>query len=314
MPCSPARDVAQPGNGNMPRVPVAARAVVWLARAAWLVVAVAGGEAVGDALAEHARPVQVAGTAAAWAAWALGAFALAVPGVVTLTLARAVVPGSLVVAAVALADHGDPDTGIALVAPAMAASFLVGTAEFGRVYLQASAYGAEARFGLRPPLGYLAACVATWLVVATAAALVVPALAAEAWLLGAICAAVTAGGVTLLPRRWHQLSRRWFVIVPAGLVVHDPVVLAETLMLPRPTVASVTLDDVGAGRHSAADLTGPTPGVGVEVRLAEPTSAVLGPTPARRDGAKLHVSAFVVAPTRPGSVVKGAAAAGYPTA
>jgi hypothetical protein len=287
---------------------------VWLARVAWLLVAVAGGAAIGDALGEHARPVQVAGTAAAWAAWALGALALAVPGVATLTLARAVVPGSLVVAVIALADHGDPDTGIALVAPAMAASFLVGTAEFGRVYLQASAYGAEARYGLRPPLGFLVACVATWLVVATAAVLVVPSLAAEAWLLGAVCAVVTAGGATLLPRRWHQLSRRWFVIVPAGLVVHDPVVLAETLMVPRQMVASVTLDDVGAGRHSAADLTGPTPGVGVEVRLAAPTSAVLAPTSARRDGAKLHVSAFVVAPTRPGSVIKGAAAAGYPTA
>ena len=37
-------------------------------------------------------------------------------------------------------------------------------AETGRVYVQASAYGDEHRFGLRPPLGYLAATVVSWVV------------------------------------------------------------------------------------------------------------------------------------------------------
>ena len=107
----------------------------------------------------------------------------------------------------------------------------------GGTTLQASAYGAESRFGLRPPIGYLLACAGTWLLTMSALVLAPPALAGRAWVLGIACLAIAAGGLATLPRRWHQLSRRWFVLVPAGLVVHDPVVLLDTLMLPRRSVA-----------------------------------------------------------------------------
>jgi hypothetical protein len=295
------------------RVPALARVVVWAARVAWLAVAIAGGAAIGEALGEHGRAVQLAGTAMAWTGWAVGAIALAVPSVVTLTLVRVVVPGSLVVAALAIADRADPPSGIALLAPALAASTLVATAEFGSVYLQASAYGAESRFGLRPPIGYLLACAATWLATATAVVLAVPALAGQAWGLGTVCVLVAAAGLVLLPHRWHQLSRRWLVLVPAGIVVHDPVVLADTLTLPRRAIAGVALDEHGAATPTAADLTGPTPGLTVALRLGEPATAVLAPTSAHRAGRTIHLTALVVSPTRPGAVVKAVAAAGYPT-
>ena len=165
----------------------------------WLAVAIAGGAALGEALSEHGRAVQVAGTIGAWTGWAVGAIALAIPSVITLTIVRVVIPGSLVVAAVAIIDRADPATGIALLAPALATSALVGTAEFGRVYIQASAYGAESRFGLRPPIGYLLACVATWLVTMVALVLGLPALAGQAWLLGIVGLVAAAAGLTLLP-------------------------------------------------------------------------------------------------------------------
>ena len=93
--------------------------------------------------------------------------------------------------------------------------------------MQASAYGAERRFGLRPPLGYLIASAVSWLL--TVAALIVAplALAAAAWLPGVAGLLVAVVGLLAGPRRWHQLTRRWLVLVPAGAVVHDPVVLAR---------------------------------------------------------------------------------------
>jgi hypothetical protein len=295
-------------------VPAAARAVVWVTRLAWLVVAVAGGSAVGRALSEHSRAVQLVGTMAAWVGWAIGAVALAVPSVVTLTVARAVLPGSIVVAIVAIIEGVEPGTVIALLAPALTSSALVATAEFGHHYIQASAYGDELRFGLRPPIGYLAACVATWVVTATATVLAPPALAGRAWALGIPCAVVALLGLSVLPRRWHQLSRRWLVLVPAGIVVHDPVVLTETMMLPRRTITGVVLIDLGDATPTAADLTGPTPGMAVEIELAEAATAVLAPTAGRRDGMTIHAAGLVVSPTRPGSAVKAAAAAGYSSA
>ena len=294
-------------------VPPVARAVVWAARLGWLAVAIVGGAAIGDALSEHGRSVQVVGTVAAWTGWGVGAIALAIPGVVTLTIVRVVVPGSLVVAAVAIIDRADPTSGIALLAPALATSALVATAEFGRVYIQASAYGAESRFGLRPPIGYLIASIGTWLPTMAGLVLAIPALAGRAWVLGIVCLVVAATGLVLLPRRWHQLSRRWLVLVPAGIVVHDPVVLADTLMLAKRSIAGVALGDLGTARQAAADLTGPTPGLPVEIRLGEPATAVLAPTREHRGGRTIHLTALLVSPTRPGAVVKQAASAGYPT-
>ncbi len=109
-----------------------AQIVVWAARAAWLAVAVVGGSALGDALDDRSRAVQITGTVAAWIGWAVGAGALAIAGVVTLTLARTIIPGSLVAAAVALAGGADPGSALLLVVPAVIAAALVGSAEFGR--------------------------------------------------------------------------------------------------------------------------------------------------------------------------------------
>lgn len=308
----PATVPAAPGPAAARRVPAISTVVVWLARAAWLAVAIAGGLAIGEALDHRSRAVQLVGTAGAWAGFAVGALALALPGVKTLTLARAVVPGSLVVTAGALAGGAGPDRGIALAAPAIAATALVCSAEFGRVYLQASAYGDEERFGLRAPFGYLLASGVTWLVATTAIVLTPVALAGKAWALALPALVIAVAALTVLPVRWHQLSRRWLVLVPAGLVVHDPVVLADTLMMPKRTLAAMALDDQGVAAQSAADLTGPTPGTVLGVRLTEAATAVLAPRPGSPNGTAIHLTALVVAPTRPGSVLRAAAARGLP--
>lgn len=287
----------------MPPVP---QLSLWLTRLAWLGVAIVGGRAVGEALDAHSRVVQVTGTAAAWVGWSLGVGALALTAVATLTLARTVIPASLIVAVWALADRADVASGIALLTPAVAATALAGSAEFGRCYIQASAYGDEERFGLRPPIGYLVASIGTWLVTAVALIAAPLAVAGRAWIVAAVCAVVGGAGLALLPKRWHQLSRRWLVFVPAGVVVHDPVVLGDTLMMPKRTVESFALDEQGAAAQHGADLTGPTPGLAVEIRLTGETTARLAPTPKHREGTVIEISALVISPSRPGAVIRAA--------
>ena len=219
--------------------------------------------------------MQLVGTVGAWVGWAVGALALAVPSAcATLTVGRAVVPGG------ASSSPSSPLVGgrrrriasLALGAPGPRRD------RPGRrrprpdgSYVQASAYGDEQRFPLRPPLGYLGA---DGRVVARCGS--PPCIAAPLALGGAgvgspAVAARRRGRRRrwLLPRRWHQLSRRWLVFVPAGLVVHDPVVLADTLMLHAPRSPDRPRRRPGPGA-GAADLTGPTPGSGVEITLDEP--------------------------------------------
>lgn len=280
-----------------------ASVTLWGARGAWVALAVVGGRAVGDAVASRSDPLQAVATVGAWITWSVGAFALAVPGLVALTVARAVVPGAIVAAGLAIVAGADGGPALAMAIPAIVATVLVGSAETGRVYVQASAYGDEHRFPLRPPLGYLGATVVSWAVWVTAVIAAPLAWAARGWVVAAIATAVAIASTCLLPRRWHQLSRRWLVSVPAGLVVHDPVVLAETLMLPRRQIVDVGAVDprVGAG---ALDLSGPTPGLALEITLGEMATAVFAPRPATPRGRAVHLHGLLVSPTRPGAVMR----------
>jgi hypothetical protein len=295
------------GGGRAASSTLVAAVTAWGARLAWLAVAVVGGRAVGDALADHDAGAARALTAGAWIGWAVGAIALAVASVATLTTARVVVPGALAVTVAGAIGGADAGALAALGAPALVATVLVLAAEVGRAWVQASAYGDEQRFPLRPPLGYLVASVVTWAVWVAAVLVGAVALVSANWLPGGVAAAVVVVGALVLPRRWHQLSRRWLVAVPAGLVVHDPVVLGETLMVPAANVTGVRLVKVGPDRPMvAADLTGPTAAVGVEVTLAEAATALFPPRPGLPKGRAVHVLAFIVAPSRPGAVLAAA--------
>jgi hypothetical protein len=257
--------------------------------------------------------VQIVAAVGGWWAWAAGAIALAVPAVATLTAVRVIVPGAVAVTVACLVFGADSGDVLALGIPAVVATVLVGAAETGSAYVQASAYGDERRMLLRPPLGYLAASVVSWALWATALIAAPLAWAARSWLLASAATVVTAAASWLLPRRWHQLSRRWLVMVPAGLVVHDPVVLADTVMLGRAQVASVALAELGAGATDATDLTGPTPGLAVEIRLGETTTAVLARRPSETRGRAVPLHALLVSPSRPGAVLAEATYRGYPT-
>ena len=285
------------------------RLTLWGARLAWVAVAVVGGPAIGAAVAARSEAVQVVATIGAWVGWSAGALALAVTGIVSLTAARAIVPAAIVVAGVAASFGAGAGDVLAIAIPAAVATVLVMSADTGRQYVQASAYGDEQRFLLRPPLGYLGATTVSWAVLLASVLTAPLAWAAMAWGLAAVATALAAAGSWLLPVRWHQLSRRWLVSVPAGLVVHDPVVLAETFMMPLRRIAAIGVDDHRRGA-GGADLTGPTPGLAVEIVLDATATVVLAPRPATPRGRAIHLTALRVAPSRPGSVLREAARRG----
>jgi hypothetical protein len=114
---------------------------------------------------------------------------------------------------------------------------------------------------------------------------------------------LAAAGAMWAWRRWHTLSRRWFVLVPTGVVVHDQLVLGETLMVRRTDVAALRLAPAGT---EALDLTGPAAGHAVEVVTRGPATAILAATPKSPRGRVMHFSACLVSPTRPGQLLAAA--------
>ena len=285
---------------------------VWGARVMWLLLAVLGGAAVGDALDARARAVQLTASIALWALWGLVALALVIPSAVGLTVIRTIAPGAVIMAVVALASRGDGVDavhGVVCLSLATVATAFVFSGEFGQACAQASAYGDERRFVLRAPAPFLLPVAISWCGLCGASISGPLLMASASWVAGVPLTAVALALSWFLGRRYHRLARRWLVLVPAGVVIHDHLVLVETAMFARSTVAGIGL---ALADTEAADLTGPAGGNAIEIKLNDMPTVVLAASRAKPTGTALHVRAVLVAPTRPGRVLAEAAARGLP--
>lgn len=290
--------------------PVAERtlaASLWGARALWA----ATGVAVAVALDRTEGLASTTALTAVWWAVVAGVLvALLVPGCLGLTLVRFAVPAcvpsaALVVVSVASDSAASAAVGVAGTVLAAASSALVLWSGFGEAMAQGSAYGHERRLPLRPPVAHSMAIVASWCIWATVTTLAAVAAAAGRTVAAGALAAVALGGGAVLVRSVHRFSRRWLVLVPAGLVVHDHVVLGETLMVPRQSVAAARLAPAGT---EALDLTGPAAGYAIEVAVRSPATVLLAADRRNPRGRAVHAQSFLVAPSRPGRALRAAAA------
>jgi hypothetical protein len=269
------------------------RSAVWLARVAWLLLPVTVGAAVAQAGSGTSTAVHAVGTVELWLLWGAGLVAALVPSTASLTVLRLLAPAPLLVAIVALVAHPGA---VALLGVLVGAAVVVAVfrPRLGRAFCQGSAYGDEARYPLRPPgalvLGPLPFL---WLFLAAAVAGGPLLLAARQWAPGVVVTAIAVVALASLPRRFHLLSRRFLVFVPAGLVVHDHLVLAETALFRWVGVRSVERAPAGT---TALDLTGGSLGAAIEVTLDAETTVV------RTDGrggrtVTVETSAFLCRPT-----------------
>jgi hypothetical protein len=279
-------------------------AALWVLRALWLATSVPAAIALSDGLDGRSPTVRITSLGLWWAAWAAVLLAVLVASTTGLTAARLLVPfGPVAGVGAWVAGAGVVPAGVAT-ALASAAVLVAFSAEVGEVMVQGSAYGSERRFPLRPPAPWLAPVLLAWLVAGAALVSGPLLLAARQWVAGGLITLVAAVCVVALPPRFHQLSRRWLVIVPAGLVVHDRVVLGETLMVRHHDVVTIGLAGPDSG---AADLTGPTWGVPLELELRELVTVVRAPTRVAPRGGAIHARAVLVAPSRPGHVLRALA-------
>lgn len=232
---------------------------------------------------------------------AVVALALVVPAPLSLAIVRMLIPATVPAAVAAVAYGANAPWGLTAIVLAVLATAIVLSAEAGEAMVQAAAYGAERRLPLRTPAALLVAIVVSWIVWCGLAMAGTLTLAASEWLLGAALTLAAVALGHLIVRRNQRLAMRWLVVVPAGLVVHDQLVLAETLMVPHSNVrgAQLALADT-----AAADLTGPAAGHALEVTVGEMVLAVLAATTQHPKGRALHVQSFLVAPSRPGRALQ----------
>ncbi|MGH9283374.1 MAG: hypothetical protein ACRD0S_10620 [Acidimicrobiales bacterium] len=282
------------------------RLVPWALRAAWALLPFTAGPALADALDGRSRPVQVLASGLLWAAWSVVLAASLVPHPISLTVVRTAVPAApLLAVAAALNGHGTP----LAVASATLAAALAFLPEVGALFVNGPAYPNERRYLLRLPaplrLGVLAVVWALAVVPPVAGFLL---LAAQRTVAGALVVLASAPLTVVLSRAIHGLSRRWLVFVPAGVVVHDPVALADPVLFRTAVVRSF---GPAPADTTALDLTQAAPGLALQLDLEEEVP-VLRTKPGKRLCEAASPTAILVTPTRPGAVLDEAARRGFP--
>jgi len=296
----------------------------WPARGAWLLLPLLAGPVLAEALDTTSRPVQVVASLGLWGGWLGGLLATLVPRTVTLTLLRLTASAGVacvVVAAGAMAGGaGDgasssaSDGGsstvwrlVGLVSVLVTAGVVFAPAT-GRLFVDGSSYGDEQRFPLRVPAPLLAGPVPlAWVAVVAGVSAGPLLLAARMWVVGAV--ALVVGG---LAARWgvralHVLARRWVVMVPAGLVLHDPLALGEPILLRREQVQGL---DPAPVDTAALDLTRGALGLALELRLAAPVEMTVaaGPSGPTAEHEAVKAASVLFTPTQPGALLAAARA------
>ncbi len=244
-----------------------------------------------------------------WAAVAVGVVALMVPSALSLTCLRILSPAAVPAAVVALVGGATVGLGLLALVLAVVTTLIVFSGEAGEAMVQGAAYGDERRFPLRVPAAVLLPAALSWVVWAAATLTAATLLASRSWAAGALVALIAVVLTWLLVPRFHRLSRRWLVLVPAGVVLHDRFMLGETLMVQRTNVRLVQLALEGT---EAADLTGPSAGHALEVAVGESVLVVFPSTREHPKGRAIHVRSFLVAPTRPGRALQAMSDTGVP--
>jgi hypothetical protein len=213
--------------------------VLWTARVAWIVLPFTTGAAVGEIIQPWSRVPEIIAAVLLWAAWFAGLVALLAPRPWGFTILRVVAPCALILAIVSAWSAPWPLTVLAIVTSGVALVTSLSSAT-AHACAASTAYGSERRFPLRVPVSLLAGPVPLSAVLVAAGIATGPLLLANGDIVAGVVAVVV--GVPIagaLVRSLTALDHRWIVLVPAGLVVVDPLTFPDPVLLPREHIASV---------------------------------------------------------------------------
>ncbi len=290
-------------------------------RLVWVVAPLVTGPAFAGALDARQATFRTAVSVALWVIWAAGLGAMLVPRDVTLTAVRVVVPASVTAAGWAAGTGASTAAGLVAIVGTMVAAALALAPATTDAFVDGGSYGPEQRLSLRTPAPLLFGPVPLAWLLAVAGTVTGPLLlAARTWVPGGVALVVGWPVAALAVRSLHTLSRRWVVLVPAGLVLHDPLA-GEALLFPRNTIVNVGPAAAGADRPGGAaqDRTGGALGLVLQLDLVEPVPvpALPGRGRPRPDDPSVPtepVDRVLFAPTRPSALLRAAAGHRIPVA
>jgi hypothetical protein len=259
----------------------------WCARVAWVALPIATGVAFADAMDGWSHASSTVAIVLLWLGWLAGAIALFGPRPWGFAILRVVAPTAVVVNGIANVPGSTKAIAVACSVVAMA---LVLGGPVARMCANSISYGDEDRYPLSVPLTISGAPLPIAVFLIATGVSVGPLLLADGRIaLGLVATVIGYPVAAIASNSVRALSQRWLIFVPAGLVVLDPLTLADPVLMPREDVEGLTAAEV----PGALDLRlGPARGT-VTLLLHEHT--LLTRRRGRADGVALHVKSLRIA-------------------
>lgn len=287
---------------------------IWLLRAVWATLPLTAGPAAAEALRTWAGPPRTLAAAILWVAWAAGLLATFAPRPWGLTVTRTVGPLFVAAALAAVVDGSPAAPGAGALAATGLAALLSGSPAFGVACANGAAYGDESRFPLKTPPPLFVGVLPVAVLVVGAGAVSGPLLLTDRhWLAGAVLTVVGWAAVGATVPMIHRLSRRWVVLVPAGLVIADPLTLADPTLFPRERIRSLAPCAGPRAPGGALDLRLGALRDGVTVTLAE-EATLLRAARLQMEALPFTTDTLLVAPVAPAAFLTEAGSRRIPVA
>lgn len=281
---------------------------VWLVRGVWITLPLTAGPALQEALRSWRHDTATVGAALCWIGWGIGVLATLAPRPLGLTALRALAPAAVGVAvAAAVADRTSTVAAAGAGVATLAAALLVASPAFALTAANGVAYGDERRYPLRIPPALFAGPLPLARAIAVAVLGAGPLLLADGSIAAGATAVVVGIPVSIVAARaLHRLSRRWLVLVPAGVVVVDGMTLADNVLFPREHIVRLRPLPVGERGGDALDLRlGATSG-SVLLEFDEPAELLRAARPGR-SVETIEAPALIVAASHRAELLRAAA-------
>lgn len=273
-----------------------------LATGLWIIQPFLAGALLNQALEDTSASFGDTVEGASWVLWLAILVSLMARLPVTLAVARIGVAGSLPVSVWAAVEAQSTTAAILGTAGSLAATAAVLAPGVADCFIDGAGYGDERRFALRAPGPVLITLVVpAWAVVVAGSTAGPLLLADQRWLTGAVVAVVGFPAAALAFNALYRLTRRFIVLVPNGLVLHDRTVLREPVLFARSEIVGLAPAPAGT---DAVDLTASALGLALELRLS--AAATLPLVSGRSSTHERRVTALLISPTRPADVMRTA--------
>tara|TARA_B100000686_G_scaffold350465_1_gene446495 strand:- start:374 stop:1243 length:870 start_codon:yes stop_codon:yes gene_type:complete len=264
---------------------------IWALRLAWVALPFTAGDVFDNALSLTSRSVQITAATGLWFYWALGLVLSLIPLASLLTPFRVLAAMNVVV--IIWGSIEAPVSPYGVVALSLCGIiFAVSlTPQVGFWFINGSSYGNEIRIPLKPPGAMLLGPIPiAWAGIALTLISTPILMADSQWLAGFLIAGL--GGICsfVAYRSLDSLAKRWLVFVPAGVVIHDPLILVDPFLVKRGGVRSIRLALSGS---SAKDLSMASLGHAIEIELIEPAELAIQVRP-NSEAEILTISSFSV--------------------